>query len=80
MRLGKAVLAEAQDLAVDLICECFRIAILAHAVFEPLLERLQTASSSPRSHGTPQAVRFAWREARRDHGELHDLLLEDGHA
>ena len=28
----------------------------------------------------PQAIRFTWCEAGRDHGELHDLFLEDGHA
>src|SRR6478735_7011739 len=80
MRFGKAVLAEPEDLLVDLPRECFGVAARTHAFDEPLLEDLQTSFALPRRHRAAQAVGFARREPRGDDRELHHLLLEDRHA
>jgi hypothetical protein len=80
VRLGKAVLAEAQDLLVDLPREILAEAARGHAVDQALLELLQSAAAPPRGHRAPQVVGLARREARGDDRELHHLLLEDRHA
>ena len=53
---------------------------LAHAADQALLERAEPALALPGGHRAPQLVGLARREARGDDRELHDLLLEDGHA
>ena len=80
MRFRKAVLAEAQDLLVDLPCERLGIAARRHPVDQALLEVLEAALAPPRRHRAPQMIGFARREPRRDDRELHHLLLEDRHA
>src|SRR5579862_9202256 len=80
MRLGKAVLAEAENLLVDLARERLVVAAFAHAVDESLLEHLQAALALPCGHRTTQPIGLARRETGRDDRELHHLLLEDRHA
>ena len=80
VRLGKAVFAEALDLAEDLARETFVVTARAHAVDEPLLEMPEAAAPLPGRHAPAQLIGLAGREARRDDGELHHLFLEDRHA
>src|SRR6185503_6287733 len=69
-----------QDLPEDLSCEFLRVAALAHAADESLLEWAETALALPGRHRPAQAVRLTARETRCDDGQLHHLLLEDRHA
>ena len=80
VRFRKAVLAEAQDLAGRSPRRTPRYSRCAHPALQPFLELLQAAGALPRRHRAPQPVGLARREVGRDHGELHHLLLEDGHA
>ncbi len=80
VRLGEAVLAEAQDLPIDRFGERARVATLQHAVDQLALERFQAALAPPCRHRATQLIGFAGREAGRDHRQLHHLLLEDRHA
>src|SRR6185295_8663004 len=80
MALREAVFAETEDLLVERRSELRRIAALAHAVLEALLEVLEAALAFPRGHRAAQRIGFARSEARGDDRELHDLLLEDRHA
>src|SRR5208282_128236 len=66
---GKAVLAEAENLLIDLPRELFVVAVPAHAVDQPPLERLQPALALPRRHRAAQLVGFARREVGGHHGE-----------
>jgi hypothetical protein len=80
VRLREAVFAETEDLPEDLPRELLRVATLAHAADQPLLEMTEAALALPRGHRAAQLVGLARREARRNHRELHHLLLEDRHA
>ncbi len=76
MAFGKAVGAEALDLLEAALGEIPGVAALDHAADEHLLERVDGAEIAERRHGAAQAVGLGRRELRRDHGELHRLLLE----
>src|SRR5690606_5724923 len=80
MRFREAVFAETLQLAVDLPRELLAVAVGAHAIDELALELLHAAALAPCRHRAAQLVGLARREARRDHGNLHGLFLEDGHA
>ena len=80
MRLGKAVLAEAQDLLVDTPGEGLFVAAHHHAVDEPLLEFLQGTAPPPGGDGAAQLVRLASAETGRHLRHLDHLFLEDGYA
>src|SRR5580704_15397042 len=67
---GKAVLAEAENLLIDLPRKLFVVAVLAHAVDQPPLERLQASLALPRRHRAAQLVGFARRKVRGNNGEL----------
>src|SRR5271169_6086226 len=73
---GKTVLAEAENLLIDLPRKLFVVAVLAHAVDQPPLKGLQASLALPRRHRAAQLVGFARRKVRSDNGELHHLLLE----
>ena len=76
---GKAVFAEALDLAENRAREILVISARAHALDEPLLEMPEAAAPLPSRHAPAQLVRLAGREAGGDDGELHHLLLENRH-
>ncbi len=80
MAFRKAIFAEAQHLLEDALGEVRRIAAVGHALLEPSLELVHAAMAPPGGHGAAQLVGLAGVEAGGDHGDLHDLLLEDGHA
>jgi hypothetical protein len=76
----KTVFAETFDLAKQGFREFARIAARQHPADKPGAEFLHAALAPPRRHGTAQFIRLAARETRRDHGDLHDLFLENRHA
>ena len=80
MALGKTVLAEALDLAKDGFGEVEFVAAFEHALDELVVEAVDDAGPPPGAHGAAQHVGLARRETGGDDRELHDLLLEDGHA
>ena len=78
--LGEAVLAEALDLAEAALGELARVAVADHAVDELLAEGVDGAHVAEGGHGAAQLVGLVGREAGRDDGDLHRLLLEQRHA
>ena len=80
MAFGKAVFTEALDLADDGVGEFRAVALGQHAHDQLALEMVYATLAPPGGHGAAQFVGLARREVRCDHGDLHDLLLEDGHA
>ena len=76
--LREPVVPEALDLIEYPLGEFRRITTLGHARLQAALEAFQPAPPLPGRHGPAQTVRFARRETRRHHGDLHDLFLEDG--
>src|SRR5688572_541662 len=80
MGFGKSVFPEPADLLVYLLRELDRVPTVSHAVDEPRLKLLEAALAPPCSHRATQAIGYPGREARGDDGELHHLLLEDGHT
>ncbi len=80
MAFGKAVVAEAVDLLVDAFGELGRVAVGGHARDDLLVVLVQAALALPRGHGAAQFVGLACGEAGGDHGQLHHLFLEHGHA
>ncbi len=80
MALGEAVFAEAFDLAEAALGEVLLVAAFDHALDQLLAERMDRANTPERRHGAAQAIGLAGREAAGDDGDLHRLLLEQGHA
>ena len=80
MALGEPVLAKAFDLPEDGLRKLGRIPVRKQAADQLVAKFVDTALATPRGHGAPELVGLACGEAGRDHGDLHDLLLEDGHA
>src|SRR5712664_2403495 len=80
VRFGKAVFPEAENLAVDALGEFPGVVPFQHSVYQRLAETLDVAVAPPGGHGSAQLVGIARRKAGGDHGELHDLLLENRHA
>src|SRR3979411_568211 len=80
MRFGKAVFAEAADLAENACGKFFAVAVSQHALAQPALERFEPAFALPCGHGAAQAIGCARSEIGGDHCKLHDLLLENWHA
>ena len=78
--LGEAVFAEAFDLLEDALGEVPVVAVLRHAVDEIVMEFADVAAALPRGHRAAQPVGLALGEVGREDGDLHHLLLEDGHA
>ena len=76
--LGEAVAAEAPNAFEDLLGEGGRVAAGRHAFDEAAAELVdRVAGPLPRRQGAAQLVGFPGREARRDDGEGHRLLLEE---
>src|SRR5687768_18511318 len=80
VRLGKAVLAEAFDLLVDLLGELVRVTVREHALHELLAIDRHLAATLPGAHGAAKLIGLAWCEVRRDDGDLHHLLLKDRYS
>eukprot|EP01133_Synstelium_polycarpum_P022392 gene22391-biopygen18867 len=80
VRLGKAVFAEALDLAEDGLCELPVILIFDHRFDDAFLVIVHAALAFPGRHGAPQLIGLAGREIGRDDGHLHHLFLEDGNT
>ncbi len=80
MAFGKAVFAEAFDLAEAALGEIAGIAAPRHAFDELVAEILDGADPAERRHGAAQLVRFGGREAGGDDRDAHRLLLEQRHA
>ena len=78
--LGKAVLAEALDLAEAALGEFTLVAVANHAGDELLAEGVDGADVAEGGHGAAQLVGLVGREAGADDGDLHRLLLEQRHA
>ena len=77
---GKAVFAEALDLAEQRFGEVQRVAVGQQAADQLDAVFVDAALALPGGHGAAQLVGVAGREAGRHHGDLHDLFLEDRHA
>jgi hypothetical protein len=80
VRLGESVFAEPADLLKDALSEFFGQAALAHAVQQFLAKRFDVAVLAPGCHRPAQLIRFARRESRGHHGQLHHLFLKNGNA
>src|SRR6266705_1414933 len=77
---GEAVLAETLDLLKAALGKVERVAVPDHAVDEFVAERMDLPAAPERRHGAAELVRLGAGEARRHHGDLHRLLLEERHA
>ena len=73
---GKAVFAEALDLAKAVDREVFGIAAVDHAVDHAPLQQADIALRAKRRHRLAQLVGLAAGEFGSDHGDAHRLLLE----
>ena len=80
MALREAVFTEAFDLLEAAFGKFALIAVVDHASDEVALELVDRAGPAERRHGATQLVGFGGREACADDGDLHGLLLEQGHA
>ena len=80
MALRKAVFAKAFDLLEQAVGEFLRVAIGHHGADQAIVKVLYTALALPCGHGAAQAVGLAAAEIGCGHGDLHHLLLKDGHA
>jgi hypothetical protein len=80
VRFGKAVLAEAFDLVVNLVGELLVEPARNQAVAELVLKLLDDPLAFPRSHRPPKLIRLARRESRRNDRQSHHLLLKERHA
>ena len=80
MAFRKAIAAEALDLLEAALGEVALIAARHHALDHHGLELVDGADIAEGRHGAAQAVGLLVGELRRDHGELHRLLLEERHA
>ncbi len=78
--LGKAVLAEALDLAEAALGELAPVAVRHHAVDQLVAKVGDGADPLEGRHGAAQLVGLGGREARRHDGDAHRLLLEQRHA
>ena len=80
MAFRKAVLTKAFNLLENIFGKGLLVATLDHAAHQPVMKALHAALALPGGHGTAQVVGLARREVRRQHGDLHDLLLKYWHA
>ena len=80
MALRKAVLTKAFNLLEDAFGKFQLIALGHHAADQPFMKRAQAAFALPGGHGAAQLVGFTGCEVGGQDGQLHDLLLKDGHA
>src|SRR5258706_7356372 len=80
MRLGEAVLAEAEDLPVKRGGDLGAVAVRPHAVLQLRLEMLEAAAPLPGRHRATHPACLSRAEAGSDDRELHHLLLGHRHA
>ena len=80
VRFGKAVFAEALDLFEAAAGKFLVVAAPGHAAHQPVAKAIDNAAMPEGGHGAPQLIGFGWREAGRDDGDAHGLLLEQRHA
>ena len=80
VRLWKAVLTKPLDLLKDLLGKRRLVPVRHHALQHLVAEAMNAPFSAPGRHGAPQFVGLTGRESRRQHHDLHHLLLKDGHA
>ena len=80
MALRKAVGAEALDLAEAALGEFARIAFRGHAGNHLVAKAADQPGALEGRHGAAKLIRFRRREARRDDGDAHRLLLKQRHA
>src|SRR6185437_611689 len=75
----KPIIAEAEYLFVNLFSEFAAVTLGGHTGEQALAIGRKPAASLPGGHRAAQAVGLAGGEAGGDHGDLHDLFLEDRH-
>ena len=80
MAFRKAVFTKALDLLEQAFGKIKLVALGHHAAHQAVMKWRQPAFAFPGSHGAAQAVGFTRGEISRQHGQLHHLLLEDGHT
>jgi hypothetical protein len=80
MALGKAIGAEALDLLEGALGEILTVAARHHAADQLVVEMADPAGHLEGRHGAAQLIGLGRGEARADDGDLHRLLLEEGHA
>ncbi len=78
--LGEAVGTEALKLAEGALGEVARVAACDHTLDQLLAEMADPAGEFEGRHGAAQLVCLGRGEARADNGDLHGLLLKQGHA
>src|SRR3569833_1219250 len=76
----KSVRAKTQYLLVDLLREFSCVFPFQHAVNELVVKMLKATAALPCSHGSSHVICFSRCKACRNHGNFHDLLLEQRHA
>ena len=74
--VGDIVFTEASDLLEDLFSKGGGQSPAQHAGAQLVAELVDDSRPPPCSHGAAKLVRLAGAEARRHHGQAHDLLLE----
>ena len=80
VRLRKAIVTKALDLAIERLSKFGRVTTLGHAAQQALAKRLKPALALPGRHGAAQLVGFARRETGGDNGDLHRLFLKNRHT
>ena len=80
MAFGKPVACEAFKLGKAALGEIVFVSVFAHALEEAVPEIADVPMSLERGERAPQPVRLVRREACASDGDLHGLLLEQGHA
>ena len=78
--LGEAVAGERGQLLPHPVGHLPGDAALGHAVVEPLAQPFHALEAALGAHGLAQLVGLAGREPGDVDGDLHELLLEQGHA
>ena len=78
--LGKAVFAETLDLLEAAFGKLLRIALGDHAGDHPVAVLMNGSVAPERRHGAAQPVGLAGGKPANVDGDLHRLLLEQGHA
>ena len=80
MAFGKTVFTKALDLFEDVVGKALRVAACQHAADHTLIELVHATLALPGCHGAAQAVSLTGAEARRQHRNLHHLLLKNRHT
>ena len=80
MAFGKAIAAEPFDLGKAALREIGLITAFQHSADEPVAKPADGSHTLEGGKRAPQTIRLGRGKACRDHGNLHGLFLEQGHA